>query len=103
MFRSMLALDEIVTNLMRYGYPHADGLADRQQIVVRRSADQDDVTAVVEDTGVPFDPLNVPPPDLDAIFEGMHRVRSVAKSAEYSREGDRNVLRVTVGTSPWAQ
>jgi anti-sigma regulatory factor (Ser/Thr protein kinase) len=106
MFRVTLALDEIVSNVMRYAYPHADPRTDPQQIVVRVSSDQGVVTAVVEDTGVPFDPLGVPPPDLDASIDdrpigglGMHLVRSVSKSAEYSREGDRNVLRVTVGPS----
>ena len=102
MFRLTLALEEIVTNVMRHAYPQAD--ADRQQIVVRLSADRDTVTAVVEDTGIPFDPLNVPPPNLDGLIEdrpigglGMHLVRSVAQNVTYLREGDRNILTVTVG------
>ena len=100
MFRVTLALDEIVTNVMRHAYPPAD---DRQEIVVRVSADQDVVTAVVEDTGVAFNPLTVPPANVDAPIEdrpigglGMHLVRSIAQSVTYLREGDRNILRVTV-------
>jgi anti-sigma regulatory factor (Ser/Thr protein kinase) len=101
MFRVTLALDEIVTNVMRHGYAPAD---DRQEIVVRVSADHDVVTVVVEDTGVAFDPLTVPPANVGAPIEdrpvgglGIHLVRSVAQSVTYLREGDRNVLRVTIG------
>lgn len=98
-FRLSVSLDEIVTNVIR----HAFGSADGQQILVRVSLDNELVTAVVEDDGIPFDPLTVPPPDLSASLEdrpigglGLHLVRSLTKSVAYRREHDRNVLTITV-------
>jgi serine/threonine-protein kinase RsbW len=99
-FRLSVSLDEIVTNVIR----HAFGSADGQQIIVRVSVDHELVTAVVDDDGLPFDPLSVPPPDLSASLEdrpigglGLHLVRSLTQSVTYRRDGDRNVLTITVG------
>jgi anti-sigma regulatory factor (Ser/Thr protein kinase) len=58
--------------------------------------------AEVIDYGRPFDPLSVPPPDLDAPIEerrigglGLHIVREMMDTLEYAREGGRNVLRLS--------
>ena len=95
-FSMNLALDEVVTNVIRYA--HDDD--DRQHpIVVRLAVEQDVLTAQVEDDGRAFNPLEAPGPDLDAGIDerpigglGIHLVRSMMTSVEYRREDGRNVL-----------
>ncbi len=99
-FRLTLALDEIVSNVIRHGF---DDDAEHQILVTLDVADGL-VTATVVDDGAPFDPRDAPLPDLDAPLEqrqagglGMHLVRETMDEIEYRREDGRNVL--TVRTS----
>jgi anti-sigma regulatory factor (Ser/Thr protein kinase) len=94
-FSVNLALDEVITNVIRYA--HDDG--GQHPIVVRLEIDQDELTAQVEDDGRAFNPLEAPVPDIGASIEerpigglGIHLVRSVMNSIEYRREDERNVL-----------
>lgn len=94
-FRLTLALDEAVSNVIRHGV--ADG-GDHPIAVDVRVADGI-VTATVEDDGIPFDPNDAPPPNLDAPIEertpgglGVHLVKATMDDVRYRREGDRNVL-----------
>jgi len=96
-FRLTLALDEIVSNVIRHAFD--DGA--QHPIEVRLEVTNGMVTAVVEDDGVPFDPRDAPAPALDAPLEerqagglGMHLVRSTMDEIEYRRENGRNVLTV---------
>ncbi len=96
-FRLTLALDEIVSNVVRHGFD--DGAEHR--IEVRVEVAIGTVTATVEDDGAPFDPREAPLPDLDAPLEqrqagglGMHLVRATMDEVEYRRDGGRNVLTV---------
>jgi anti-sigma regulatory factor (Ser/Thr protein kinase) len=57
-----LALEEAVTNVITYGYPDQE----RHEIEVRMSVDGGTVRAEVTDDGRPFDPREVPPPDVKA-------------------------------------
>lgn len=95
-----LAVDELVLNAMTYAYPpQAEGE------VALRLARRGDGGAMlrIEDRGTPFDPTARPAPDVEAPLEerpigglGIHLVRRLARSVEYRREGDRNVLEVVV-------
>jgi len=96
-FRLTLALDEIVSNVIRHAF---DDGADHH-IEVRLDVANGMVTATVEDDGVPFDPRDAAAPALDAPLEerqagglGMHLVRSTMDEIAYRREGGRNVLTV---------
>jgi anti-sigma regulatory factor (Ser/Thr protein kinase) len=96
-FRLTLALDEIVSNVIRHAFD--DGA--QHSIEVRLDVANGVVTATVEDDGVPFDPRDAPAPALDAPLEerqagglGMHLVRSTMDEIDYRRDGDRNVLTV---------
>jgi serine/threonine-protein kinase RsbW len=100
-FDLTLALDEILTNVMSYGYTDE---ADHE-IVVRLSQQAGTLVAEVEDDGRPFNPLDVPPPDLDAAIEdrpigglGLHLVRRVSDGLDYERAAGKNrlVLRKTL-------
>jgi serine/threonine-protein kinase RsbW len=94
-FSVTLALDEVVTNIIRYA--HDDG---RQHVIaVRLTVESGVLRAEVEDDGRDFNPLQAPPPDLDASLEerpigglGIHLVRSVMSSVAYRRQAGRNVL-----------
>ena len=90
-----LAVNEIVTNVISYGYD--DGR--EHEIVVRLVAHTGEVVVEVEDDGRPFDPLSVAEPVLDAPLEerqigglGIHLVRKTTDGLEYHRRQDKNVL-----------
>lgn len=100
-----LALDEVLTNIISYGFD--DGL--RHRIEVDLSLAGTALRAVVRDGGRPFDPLGAPPPDLDLPLEergigglGIHFVRTLMDEVSYRREGDRNVLTLCkrIGDAP---
>jgi serine/threonine-protein kinase RsbW len=94
-FSVNLALDEVVTNIIRYAYD--DGR--KHSIVIRLALEDGVLSAQVEDDGRAFNPLEMPPPDITASIEdrpigglGIHLVRSVMNSVEYRREDGRNML-----------
>ena len=94
-FAMNLALDEVLTNIILHGFD------DRLEhpISVRLSLEEDGLSAQIEDDGRPFNPLDAPPVNLDAVIEdrpigglGIHIVRSTMDVLEYRREHDRNIL-----------
>jgi len=92
-----LAVDEIVTNIIQYGY----GASERGEIVVRLRYCAPELSAEIEDTGRAFDPTLVPPPNLKfAPGErpvgglGIHFVRSLMDDVIYTRTQGRNHLRL---------
>src|SRR5262245_42372933 len=95
-FSMNLALDEVVTNVIRYAH---DDDGRQHAIVVRLALEQNMPTAQVEDDGRAFNPLEAPAPDTGAGIDerpigglGIHLMRSVMSSVEYRREDGRNVL-----------
>jgi len=95
LFAIKLALDEVVTNVIRYALDDAGD----HEIVVRLGREGDEMAAEVEDEGRPFDPLQVETPDLTAPLEqrpvgglGIHLARQMTDRLEYRRQGDHNVL-----------
>jgi len=94
-FEVTLALDEVLTNIISYAY--ADDA--EHEILVQLSLDDSELRIQVEDDGQPFDPLGLPPPDLDLSVDhrpigglGVHLVRRVMDGLEYRRESGRNIL-----------
>jgi anti-sigma regulatory factor (Ser/Thr protein kinase) len=90
-----LALDEVLTNIISYGFRDSEA----HEIIVRISVDDGAISLTVEDDGVAFDPLAVPPPDLNAAATerpigglGMHLVRTLMPHLEYRRQDERNLL-----------
>ena len=90
-----LALDEVVTNVVRYGFEISAG----QEVAVRVETTGDDLHSEVVDAGREFNPLNAPLPDLTAALNeralgglGIHLVRSLMDRVEYRRENAKNVL-----------
>lgn len=92
-----IALDEILSNSVNYGFSDSA----RHEIIVEVAVEAGEVAVEIRDDGKPFDPLSVPPPDLDASLEerqvgglGMHFVRTLLDSVTYSRRSGWNVLRL---------
>src|SRR5499426_948711 len=92
-----LALEEILTNIISYGY--LDG--QEHEIRVRLSARPGEVKAEVEDDGQSFNPLAAPEPHTAKALEertigglGIHLVRTLMDGLEYKRQADRNILTI---------
>lgn len=90
-----VALDEILTNIVDYGY--TDG--GEHEIRVRLTVLDNTLEASVEDDGKPFNPLERPAPDTHAPLRerriggvGLHFVRNLMTEVRYDRVGDRNRL-----------
>jgi anti-sigma regulatory factor (Ser/Thr protein kinase) len=90
-----LALEEILTNIISYGYTD-----DREhEIKVRLSAKAGEVNVEVEDDGQPFNPLEAPEADTTKPLEernigglGIYLVRKLMDGLGYRRQGDKNLL-----------
>jgi anti-sigma regulatory factor (Ser/Thr protein kinase) len=98
-----LALEEVVTNVFKYG--HSDG----GQHEVRFEAEVTAEHAVLRfsDDGRPFDPLAVPLPDLALRPEdrpigglGIHLIRTLADRIDYRRTDGRNLLTARFALRP---
>jgi anti-sigma regulatory factor (Ser/Thr protein kinase) len=90
-----VALDEILTNVVSYGY--RDGHAHEVMVTLR--VEKELLTIEISDDGAPFDPLTVPEPDLSADIEhrhigglGMHFVRTLLDRLAYKRSNGWNIL-----------
>jgi sigma-B regulation protein RsbU (phosphoserine phosphatase) len=101
-----LALDEVITNTITYGY---DGQG-AHEIRVRVTLTNDRLSAEVEDDGRPFNPLTAPQPDLTSAVEdrpvgglGIHLVRSLMEQVDYRRESGKNHLIMSKRLSVLAQ
>lgn len=96
-----LALEEIITNIISYGYTD-----DREHdIRVRLKVQPQEVTVEVEDEGEAFNPLEAPVPDVTRPLEersagglGIHLVRTLMDGLGYTRQGNKNLLIMTKKT-----
>ncbi|MCB1499308.1 MAG: ATP-binding protein [Bauldia sp.] len=90
-----LALDEAITNTIEYAWPD-DG---DHEVLVSLAIEAAEIVAEVSDDGAAFDPLKVPPPDLESDLQarpvgglGVHFVKTLMDEVAYRRAGRRNVL-----------
>ena len=102
-FTVRLALEEIVTNIIKYAYQ--DSAAHQIAIDLRLSPGR--VVLRVSDDGREFDPLAAPAPDLDLPVEdkelggvGIHLLKTMAERLEYARVGGKNVVSATIRREP---
>ena len=93
-FAVNLALDEILTNTISYGY---DDEPHRIEITVRPEAEA--LVIVIVDDSAAFDLSNAPPPDIETPLEdrplgglGLFLVHQMMDSVEYRREEERNIV-----------
>jgi anti-sigma regulatory factor (Ser/Thr protein kinase) len=90
-----LVTEEVLTNFVKY----AHAATEESVIVLRLSASTESVRLEFRDEGVPFNPLDAPPPDLKSRPEdrgigglGVLLVKALVHDATYVREGRVNVL-----------
>lgn len=92
-----LALDELVSNVIRYAYDDQD--VHRIGLKLETG---DPFSLTIEDDGKPFDPLaDAPEPVLDGPVEdrpigglGLHILKKMGLRLAYRRDAGRNVVRV---------
>jgi len=90
-----LSLDEAMTNTIAYGWPEGG----EHEVLLVLTVGGDIVVAEVMDDGKAFDPLGIPPPDLESRLEdrpigglGVHFIKTLMDEVSYRRDGNRNVL-----------
>jgi anti-sigma regulatory factor (Ser/Thr protein kinase) len=93
-----LAVDEILTNVISYAF--RDGARHRIDVELDFSGER--LGIEIRDDGIPFNPLDIPPPRLDGGLGerevgglGMHFVRNIADEITYRREAKWNILRLS--------
>ncbi|WP_142848225.1 ATP-binding protein [Telmatospirillum sp. J64-1] len=93
--RLTLALDEVLTNVVSYGFEPDQA----QDISVSFTIEDGWLETIVSDGGRPFDPLSLPPPDLDASLDerqvgglGIHFMRQLMDNVSYQYSNGRNIL-----------
>lgn len=96
-FQLTLVLDEILTNIVDYGYPDGPVGSVSLRLALRRGV----LAAEVIDDGAAFNPLDRPPPDLDDNVEtrrigglGVHFLTTMTDRRRYRRVDGRNRLRM---------
>ena len=94
-FKLNLALEEAVSNVMKYAYPEGE----EHEITLSVKVDAGKMTFELSDTGEPFDPTAVDDADVTLSAEersigglGIFLVKNIMQSVEYHRENDRNIL-----------
>lgn len=96
--RVLIVLEELITNLLKYGYPEkvTTGTAE-----IALSIDDEQLTIELVDDARAFDPTSVPALELDRPAAdrpvgglGLHIVRALTEGMRYSRVEERNVTRL---------
>jgi serine/threonine-protein kinase RsbW len=98
-----LAVEEVMANVCMYAYPEIVG-----DLTLNVFVENDPTKLVIEiiDSGVPFNILTAPEPDLDSNLDarsvgglGVFLAREIADNAEYMRSQGQNVVRLAFNAS----
>lgn len=97
--RIRLATEEVLANVISYAYP--DQIGD-VSISTERTTGRDGIRVEISDSGIPFDPLGKPEPDLSIPLEkrqlgglGIFLVKEIANDVSYHRKDGKNILTFT--------
>ena len=92
-FEINLALDELFTNIISYGFKDDD----EHVIRVTLTPDKDELCLCIEDDGMPFNPIDFETPDVSCSVEeckigglGIHIMKKLMDDVCYERCGDKN-------------
>jgi serine/threonine-protein kinase RsbW len=98
--RIIIVLEELLSNLSRYGYPNQPKPKGIAEVTLELEGDR--LTIEFADDGQAFNPLDRVAPDLSESVEsrpigglGLHMVRELADEAHYCRRDGRNVVRLS--------
>jgi len=99
-FAVEVCVEEIVTNIIKYGYP--EGVAGEIRVGLASEAGR--ITIQIEDEGVAFDPTQTPEVDTTVGLHerpigglGIHMVKNMMQEVHYERLGTWN--RLTMSTT----
>ena len=94
-FEINLALDELFTNIISYGFDD-DG---EHHIKVTITPDNEELCMCIEDDGIPFNPIEFETPDVSCSVEeckigglGIHIMKKLMDDMCYQRCGEKNIL-----------
>ena len=97
LFEINLALDELFTNIICYGFD------DDSEHIIRMTItpENEELCICIEDDGIPFNPIKFEIPDMPHSIEdckigglGIHIIRKLADDICYQRCNDKNVLKL---------
>jgi anti-sigma regulatory factor (Ser/Thr protein kinase) len=96
--RILVAIEELVTNLVKYGYRDATQPGSAE-VTVR--LDGEWLSIEIDDDGGAFDPFTQPEPNLDVPLEerqvgglGLLLVKGLMERWRYRRQGNRNIAEI---------
>jgi anti-sigma regulatory factor (Ser/Thr protein kinase) len=94
-----LILEEILMNIIKYGYDDEDS----HEIEVQIGVEEEEVALTVIDDGKEFNPLTIPglarsKSAMDRLEEGLglQFVRHMRNAMEYRRQEDKNILTIWI-------
>jgi anti-sigma regulatory factor (Ser/Thr protein kinase) len=94
-FEANLALDELFTNIITYGFEDKN----EHTIRITISLQNDELVFSIEDDGVPFNPTEAESPDLECTIEecrigglGIHLAKNLMDEVCYQRCNNKNIL-----------
>jgi serine/threonine-protein kinase RsbW len=94
LFKIELALVEMCVNVIRYGYPDGGG-----EISIEIREGRKRVIIEIWDSGIPFDPRDIPKPDLEEIIAagqkgglGIYLARELMDEFDYRHKDKKNIL-----------
>ena len=97
-----LAIEEAVVNVMSYAYP--DGA--QGEVKIESAVDSDQITFVITDNGIPFDPTAKEDVDVTLSAEerpigglGIHLIRQIMTHISYERKDGKNILTLSKDTN----
>lgn len=97
-FQINLALDELFTNIVNYGFPEKGP----HWIKVALAHEDGKIRIRLEDTGVPFDPASIQTSEPERRIEdckvgglGLHLVNKIMDEFVYERCGNYNIVTLT--------
>ncbi len=89
-----VAAEEGIINIINYAYPDSDG-----EVSVICEDTSDKFAIIIEDQGIPFDPLSLPEPDVDLPIEdrtigglGIFMIKNIMDNVIYERKEDWNIF-----------
>lgn len=96
-YKLSACLDELATNVFSYSGPRNPNEHTRISVDLEGGT----LRVLMEDSGVPFNPLLTKEPDVSAGIEdrevgglGIYLVKKMMDGVEYERQGNRNVLKM---------
>lgn len=94
-FEVNLALDELFTNIISYGFDNTND----HLIKITITPQNKEVCLCIEDDGIPFNPVDFKSPDLACSVDqckigglGIHIIKKLMDEICYERCGDKNVV-----------